>query len=75
VPAQSKELRPDRAGQNLGEKRGHAIADLPLNRNARSDDLDIVGEGLQAAEFSHAKSPILPMEGSDRRPRLGLNRP
>ena len=73
--ALTKELLSHGTGEELCERRGHGIADLPLHRLQAAADLVAVGHRLQPAELAPGKAPILPVEGPDRGSGLRLNRP
>lgn len=70
-----EELAADFATQDFRKQRRNRIPQLLLNRSMLAHNLNIVGEGLEAAQLTFAEPPVFPMERTDGRPRLRLNGP
>ena len=66
---------PDRTTHNLREERWNRIPELLLGGPAPADNVDVVRERLQPAELTDTEASIRPVERSDRRTGLRLDRP
>src|SRR4051812_45835528 len=61
--------------KHLSQCARHGIAELPLHGSDAADDLEGVGERLDAAHLSHGKPAVAPVERAYRAARLRLDRP
>lgn len=53
-----KQLLSDRSAHDLGEQGRHRVAQLFVSRSSATDDVDVVGKGLEPRELSDAESTV-----------------
>jgi hypothetical protein len=70
-----EQLLPDRSRQNLPDKRRNGVAEHPLHFGTSRVEAETIWERLEPAHLGERQSPVVPMEGADRCPRLRLDRP
>ena len=58
----------------VGQQWRHRVADLGLNRVPLADELVVVGEREEPSQLGDAEPTVLPVEWSDVRARLSLDR-